>query len=338
MRVLLLVEEGCLPPDSVEGLSPQETAKVRTEWDVFSTLKKLGHDVLRIELRDDLSVVRNNISAFKPHITFNLVEGFRGDPYFDQHIVSFLELLGQPYTGCNPRGLTIARDKALTKKIMAYHRMKVPQFAVFARDRRFHIPKRLTFPAVVKPLSVEGSIGISQASVVHEEQKLRERVAFIHDSLKTAAIAEQFIEGRELYVGVMGNLRLKTFPAWELVFEKMPDDVPNIATRKAKFDPEYQKQWGITSRAATDLPAGAEKEIPKLCKRIYRILGLTGLARLDFRMTESGDMYLLEANPNPQIARGEDFADSASAAGVSYEQLITRILHLGLTYRPEMLM
>jgi D-alanine-D-alanine ligase len=162
-------------------------------------------------------------------------------------------------------------------------------------------------------------------------------VKFIHDSLQTYAIAEQYIEGRELYVGVMGNLRLQTLPVWELIFEKVPEDQPRIATRRSKFNAAYQKKWGITSRAAQGLPEGMEKELAHLCKRIFRILGLTGYARLDFRLTPTGELYLLEANPNPQIACSEDFADSAKAAGMGYEELIERILKLGLSYSPEAL-
>jgi len=251
--------------------------------------------------------------------------------------MEYLELIEQPYTGCNPRGMTLARDKALTKKIMAYHRIRVPAFAVFARGRAITRPKKLAFPLLVKSVSVEGSIGISQASIVHDDEKLRERVKFIHDSLQTFAIAEQYIEGRELYVGVMGNLRLQTLPIWELVFEKVPEDQPRIATRRSKFNAAYQNKWGITSRAAQDLPEGMAKKLAHLCKRIYRILGLTGYARLDFRLTPTGDLYLLEANPNPQIANQEDFADSAKAAGMEYDELLGQIIKLGLSYHPEAL-
>ena len=170
---------------------------------------------------------------------------------------------------------------------------------------------------------------------MHDDEKLRERVKFIHDSLQTFAIAEQYIEGRELYVGVMGNLRLQTLPIWELIFEKVPEDQPRIATRRSKFNKAYQQKWGITSRAAQELPPGIDKELPHLCKRIYRILGLTGYARLDFRLTPTGELYLLEANPNPQIAQNEDFADSAKAAGIEYQDLLGRIINLGLNYHPE---
>jgi D-alanine-D-alanine ligase len=233
--------------------------------------------------------------------------------------------------------MTLARDKALTKKIMAYHRIHVPAFAVFPRRRQVARPKKLGFPLVVKSVNVEGSVGIAQSSLVNDDEELKERVKYIHEALGTYAIAEEYIEGRELYVGIMGNLRLTTFPVWELLFEKAPDDMKVMATEKAKWDPRYQKRWGITTRAAADLPEGHDKLIPHLSKRIYRILGLTGYARLDFRMSKDGHMYLLEANPNPQLAHGEDFADSAEHAGVSYEQLLQQIVKLGLQYSPRIL-
>jgi D-alanine-D-alanine ligase len=190
---------------------------------------------------------------------------------------------------------------------------------------------------MVKSVNVEGSVGIAQASVVRDDDELKERVRYIHEAVGTFAIAEQFIEGRELYVAVMGNLRLKTFPVWELVFEKAPDDMPVLATEKAKWDKNYQQRWGITTKAATDLPEGHHKLIAHLSKRIYRILGLTGYARLDFRMTPTGQLYLLEANPNPQLAHGEDFSDSAAHAGVPYPQLLQQIVNLGLQYSPHIM-
>ena len=171
---------------------------------------------------------------------------------------------------------------------------------------------------------------------MRSDEQLRERVQMIHDQLDTAAIAEQYVEGRELYVGVMGNNRLKSFPAWELLFEKAPDDMPLIATNKAKFDLAYQKRWGITTRAASEggLPDGMDATIESLSKRIYRLLGLTGYARLDYRLTADNQLYLLEANPNPQLGYGEDFAESAEKAGFKYNQLIQQILNLGICYSP----
>ena len=337
LRVLALLDKACIPPESIDGLAPEEIAPFKTEWDVCSTLTQLGHEVYKLGASHDLTAIRDSIDAFHPHIAFNLLEGFRDFHVFDQHVVSYLELIEQPYTGCNPRGMTLARDKALTKKIMAYHRIHVPAFAVFPRRRQVSRPEKLGFPLVVKSVNVEGSVGISKSSLVRDDAELKDRVQYIHEALGTYAIAEEYIEGRELYVGLMGNLRLKTFPVWELLFEKAPEDMPVMATEKAKWDPKYQKKWGITTRAATDLPDGYDKLIPHLCKRIYRILGLTGYARLDFRMTPKGDLYLLEANPNPQLAHGEDFADSAAADGMAYDRLLQQICTLGLQYSPHIL-
>jgi len=334
LRVLALLDKACVPPESIEGLAPEQIAPFKTEWDVCSTLQKLGHDVYKLAASDDLKSIRDAIDAFHPHIAFNLLEGFRDYHGFDQHVVSYLELIEQPYTGCNPRGMTLARDKALTKKIMAYHRIHVPAFAVFPRDKRVVRPNGLPFPLMVKSVNVEASIGIARASIVNDDEKLAERVKYIHESLGTYAIAEQYIPGRELYVGVMGNLQLRTFPVWELLFEKAPEDMPLIATSAAKFDAAYQKRWGITTRAAQDLDPRLQKQIPHLCKRIYRHLGLTGYARLDFRLTPEGQLYLLEANPNPQIAHNEDFADSAKHCGVGYGALLQKILTLGMSYDP----
>src|SRR5690606_960193 len=149
----------------------------------------------------------------------------------------------------------------------------VPKFHVFPRQRRIARPKKLAFPLLVKSVNVEGSVGIAQASIVRDDDRLRERVEYIHEALNTAAIAEEFIEGRELYCGVIGNMRLRTFPVWEMRFDKMPEEMPRIATDKAKFDSKYQQRWGITTGAA-DLTREQQQQIPRLARRIYHILGL----------------------------------------------------------------
>jgi D-alanine-D-alanine ligase len=267
----------------------------------------------------------------KPHIAFNLLEEFHGYPLYDQHVVSYLELMKQAYTGCNPRGMTLAHDKALTKMILSYHRLLVPNFAVFPMNRKVRRPKRLKFPLLVKSISEEGSVGIAQASIVHDDEKLTQRVEFIHRQNKTAAIVEQYIKGREIYVGVIGNQNIQTYAPWELVMEKLPEGAENIATLKVKWDPNYQEKVGVATRAA-ELTPEQHKTLERLSKRIYRYLFLSGYARLDYRMTEEGQFYLLEANPNPQIAHNEDFADSAEYSGVPYDQLLQKIITVGLNY------
>lgn len=333
LRILVLVHEDLVPPESAKGLSEQEIAPFKTEFDVCSTLREMGHTVWPLGISSDLSAIKAAVERHLPDIIFNLLEEFAGIGVYDAHVVSYLEALRLDYTGCNPRGLMLAHNKALTKMILRYHRIRVPAFAVFPIGRKVRRPKKLPLPLLVKSLTEEGSAGIAQASVVHDDEKLAERVAFVHRTLNTDAIAEQYIDGRELYVGVLGNERLQTLPVWELHFPNLRGDAPRIATAKAKWDYAYQQQIGLESRAATDLPQGLDKRIPHLAKRIYRAMSLSGYARLDLRLTEQGELYLIEANPNPQLAYGEDFAESAETAGISYEMLLQRIVNLGLRYR-----
>ena len=335
LRVLVLMHEDLVPPDTLEGYTDQEISVWKTEFDIIATLEELGHEAEALGVSTDLATIGEAIERFQPHIAFNIVEEFHGVAVYDHYVVSYLELMRKAYTGCNPRGLMLAHDKALSKKVLAYHRVPVPRFAVFPMGKKVKRPAKLQFPLLVKSLIEEGSIGIAQSSVVTNDQKLLERVELIHRQVGTDAIAEQYIEGRELYVGVIGNQRLQTFPIWELVFGKLPDDAHRIATEKVKWDIAYQKKVGVDTKAAEDLPDGLTDRIRRLCKRAYRILGLTGYARMDLRLTDDGRVYLIEANPNPQISYGEDFAESAEYMGVSYEQLIHRILNLGLRYRAQ---
>jgi len=332
MRILALVPEGSIPPDTLEGKTEKEIAVWKMEYDVVTALEQLGHTVRCLDVRSDLGAIREAIRELEPGIVFNMLEEFHGFVAFDANVVSYLELLKVPYTGCNPRGLILGRDKALSKKILTYHRIFTPDFQVFPRGRRIHCPKRLDFPLFVKSLTEEASTGIAQASIVANEEQLLARVTFIHESVGSDAIAEEYIEGRELYLGVLGNQRLETFPLWEMVFEKLPEGMANIATARVKHDFAYQKKHGITTRAAKDLPEGAPSRIARLGKRIYRLLGLSGYARLDLRLRDDGRVFVLEANPNPDLSLDEDFSLSAEAGGYPYNALIRRILSLGMRY------
>jgi D-alanine-D-alanine ligase len=334
-RVLVLVHRHLVPPDDTTGIDTAN-AEWKTEFDVISTLRENGHEVKPLGIQDELNPIRQAIEEWKPTIVFNLLEAFDNVNLFDQNVVSYLELLRIPYTGCNPRGLLLARDKSLSKKLLAYHRVPVPEFASFRRGRAIRVPPRLKFPVIVKSLTQEASIGISQASVVSDEEHLRKRVEFIHESVGTHAIAERYIDGRELYVGVIGNERLQVFPVWEMHFKKMVEgDNWPIATERVKWSTKYQQKHGIATDKAKELPEGVELAVGKMAKRVYRSLELTGYARIDLRMDEGGRLYVLEANPNPQIAYGEDFAESAEHGGTKYEALIDRIIALGLQWRPE---
>jgi D-alanine-D-alanine ligase len=324
-----------VPPADVTGIDI-ETAQWRTEYDVLKTIRDdLGHDVHVLGVKDDLAGIRQANDEFKPHIAFNLMEAFHEVGTFDQNVVSYLELLRLPYTGCNPRGMLLARDKALSKKLLHYHRVLVPEFGVVPRGRKPRPSKRLTFPMIVKPLTQESSIGISQASVVDDAAKLTERVQFIHESIATDAIIEQFVEGRELYCGVIGNQRAQVLPVWEMTFGNMPEGQHRIATERVKWSPKYQKKMGVDTAAAKDLPPGAADLVQHVTRRVYKVLELSGYARIDLRLDGTGRVFVLEANPNPQIARTEDFAESAKAAGLAYPALLQKILTTGMRWEPE---
>jgi D-alanine-D-alanine ligase len=335
LRTLVVVHASLVPPENLEGHTEKEIDEWRTEYDVTSTLRKSGHDVQCVGVLDSLTELRSAIADGKPDIVFNLLEEFDGIVTYDQHVVAFLELLRQPYTGSNPRGLLLSRDKSLCKQLLAYHRIPTPHFTVFRRGVRVNIPRRLRFPLFVKSTTEDASLGIAQASVVEDAAKLKERIAFVQEQVGSDALVEEYIEGRELYVGVMGNDRLTRLPVWEMVFGSMPNSLAAIATRKVKWDKRYQEKYGITTHAAEDLPAPVVARLDKLSRRIYRALGLSGYARMDFRVTADGQVYVLEANANPNLEAAEDFAESARAAGVTYDELLERLMTFGLSYRAQ---
>lgn len=330
LRVLAVCRPDQLPPDSLAGLSEKEVFACKTEYDVFTTLRQNGHELRALGVQHELAPLRDEIENWKPDIVFNLLDQFHGDTLYCQHVASFLELLRIPYTGCNPRGMMLSQGKDLSKKLLKYHRIPVPAFAVFPLRRKVKRPARLAFPLIVKSVTEDASLGISQASVVDTDEKLADRVAFIHERIGTAAIAEQYIDGREIYVGVLGNDRLRVLPIWELQFTSLSNGTLPIATERVKHDLDYQKRRGVVDGPAKDLPTPVATKIREMVKRICRTLELDGYARIDLRLTQDGIPYFIEANPNPEIAKTEEFAQSAMYDGLDYPDLMNRLLALGM--------
>ncbi|MCB0346356.1 MAG: hypothetical protein KDD66_14650 [Bdellovibrionales bacterium] len=335
-RVLIVTSDGLVPPDNSKDLSDEVkgSSSWKMEYDVMVAIEELGHEVAIIGVFDDLGLLRRTIEEFKPDIVFNLVHEFHGVGVYDHHIAAYLELLRQPYTGCNPRGLMLSRDKILAKKLMQYHRIQTPRFLAYRLNKPFRKPTKLSYPMVVKSSVEDASLGVSQASVVHNEDKLRERVAFVHEQVQSDAVVEEYIEGRELYLGVLGNVRLNTFPPWEIVFPDLPESSMPIATNRAKWNRKYRLEHKIHSRAAYKLPEAVEKQIPAFAKKIYRTLFLTGYARLDCRLRSDGTLFCLEANANCDLSLDDEFALSGDKAGISYPELVQKIISLGLQYKP----
>jgi D-alanine-D-alanine ligase len=332
---VLVLSDGTKRTSVDQDLSKElKTSEWKTEANVMGALKSLGHTAEHLALFDNVDVLRQKMEAFAPDVLFNLVEQFNNNPAFDQNIVSFFEMQGLPFTGCGSVGLTLCKHKGTAKKILHYHRIGTPDFAVIPRGQRAARPRHLRFPILIKPVKEEASYGISQASFVEDDEQFRDRVSFVHDKYQSAAIAEEYIDGRELYVSIIGNVRLAVFPFRELVFKEVPANEPRIATYKAKWDEDYRKRWGLKNCYANGLESVLVSKIEETCKRIYRLLTIDGYARIDLRLTPTNELYFIEANPNPHLAEDEDFAMSANKAGLSYPELIERIIRQGMkTFR-----
>lgn len=331
LRILALFHETHAPPETRAELG----SELDDRWAAFelvAALRGLGHEVRVLPVADELAPIRHSIAAWRPRIVLNQLLEFHGAPLYDAHVVSYLELLKMPYTGCNPRGILLAADKTLAKKIFSYHRIRSPRFAIFLRGRRFRVPKRLEFPMFVKSDVEHASLGISQASIVQSPEALERRVAFVHESVGSNAIVEEYVEGREMTVGVLGNTRLTVLPAWELLFENLPKGSAPIATSRVKWDSAYQQKLGVKTARAR-LSEALERRIERTAKRVFRALGLSGYARLDLRIDAEERVWVLEANPNPDLTPGADLPESAHAAGLPYPDLLQRIVNLGLAYR-----
>ena len=326
MKVLLLCHESLVPPPRARGYSPRRPPEWRTEFDVLRALHALGHEVCVLGSGYALTPLVEAVRTFRPAVVFNLMVEFHGRADLDQHVASALELLQVPYTGCGPRGLTLARDKALSKEVLAARGLDVPRFQVFARGSRLRREPGLAFPLIVKSRTEEASLGIARASLVLGERALARAVRRIHEVVESDAIVEEYLEGRELYSALLGGPKPRVFPTWELVF-KHPGSHPRIATRAVKFSPPLQRRLGIVNRAAR-LPAALERRVHAVARATWAALSLSSYARIDLRLTPDGRLAVLEANPNPELARGEDFADAARAARCAYPELIAALLRL----------
>lgn len=328
LRVILLIQELLVPPDCFEDLDDDDFDLVKTEYDVRVELENYGHEVLMVGLSDSLAPLDEALASFEPDIVFNLLEEFRGSRERSHAVLAYLELRGVPYTGCNPRGLLLAQDKALSKALLRHHGIQTPNFLVVAEGRK-PPQRRLRFPIIVKSLHGDASEGLSQASVVRSQAKLAARVEFIHRNHGDALI-EEYIPGRELYCGVLGYRKLTALPVWEMRMTKLPANVPNIATERIKWDLAYQEKVGVKIGRARRLSPALEARIQATSKRAFSLLKMSGWGRIDFRLTPEGEPYFLEANPNGDIALVEEFASSAKAAGFSYLELLHAVINIGL--------
>jgi len=330
LKVLLLFDSPYFKGRGYDFKEEFQDPNWNTERSTCQALLDNGHKPILLGLYNNVGLLFEEVAESKPEVIFNLAEVFNQKSHLDKNVVATLEMLGIPYTGASLTNLAICGNKALCKKILTFHRIKVPHFYTFYRNRRIWLPKKLRLPLIVKPLSEEASRGISQASIVEDETSLIERVKFIHESMKSDAIAEEYVDGRELYVSVLGDRRIKVLPFREIKFGNLGEDVSPIATYKAKWDDEYRKKWEIKNVFAGRLPEGLNKKISDICKRAFRALDLEGYARFDIRVGKDSKIHILEVNANPSLDPEDELAQSADKGGMSYNKLIQKILKLGI--------
>ncbi|MEZ6242993.1 MAG: ATP-grasp domain-containing protein [Phycisphaerales bacterium] len=333
-RVLVMTRRDLVPPETLEGLTPQEIERIKTDYDVVFELRELGHEVEVVGLEGELEPLTEALARFRPHVVFNLLEEFARSQAKMAYCLGYLELVGQAYTGCNPAGMLFSTSKSLQRRLLRRARVRTPEYAIFRLGRAVKRPGRLQFPLIVKSATAHGSVGISRASIVEDDESLAERVGFVHERIGTDAIAESYIEGREVYVSILGNHRLRVMPVMEMRFKNLAEGAPRIATEKVKRSPTYQKATGLDIVEAR-LDEEVERRLISQCKRAYRALGQTGYARMDVRVREDGRAYLIESNPNPQLSQDDEFALATRAAGMSYAEVIGRIVSLGVRWARE---
>jgi D-alanine-D-alanine ligase len=327
MKVLILFDLA-YRLDPGEILTPERLKEEQrpTEADVMESLQRLGHGVDTLAVFDNVTDIIDKLKTCVPDVVFNLSESFHHDRAHEPNIPALLDLMKVRYTGSGPDALLLCKDKALTKKVLAYHHVHVPGFVISHRMSPLRRVKRLRFPVFVKPSCEESSDGISKASLARDDREAIERAQFIHEKFNCDALIEEYIEGRELYISVFGKTRPSVFPVREVFFDNMPADGPRFATAHAKWNEAYRKKWGITNGPARELPPDIEWELRKLAKNVYGWLKIRGSGRLDVRLTPAGEIFVLEANPNPALGQDEDFAQAAAAAGLNYDAMIQAIL------------
>ena len=300
---------------------------------VARTLRRLGHRVSVLGVHGDVKRLIAGLSRRKPELVFNLMEMFGDNVFGDIPVTGLLDLLGLRYTGSGPGELYLSQDKGLTKKLLAFEDILYPRYAVFSRQAAFETGGNLRMPLFVKPLRSDASLGIGGKSLVHDAVALMERVAFIRKELNDSALAEEYIEGREFYVGILGNRDPLAFPPIEMDFSGLPEGVPRVAGTKAKWDPDSVEYKGTKSILAEDLPDELRARLQKTAVDAARALRVRDYGRVDLRVADTGDIYVLEVNASCYLEKNDEFAMAAKAAGIEYQELIQRIVDAAVSRR-----
>ncbi len=335
MRIVVTFDtpyEGWGHPDHERQMATEVAAwkhdEPEMEYQIADALRARGHEVILVGVRNDLQYLVQCLSEIQPDLVFNGVEAFHGKAGLEYMVPGMLEAEGYRYTGSPPLALLVSRNKAMSKKVLAYHGIRVPGFVTWRPGEEVADAGTVRFPLIVKPLQSDASAGIAQASVVQDQAGLADRVTMIHERFDQPAIAEEFVDGRELYASLIGNGDdLDILPITEMVFDKRrtrPEE--RIATQFAKWDEDYRARKGIRNVFARPLSRATRERIESICRTAFRALWLRDYARLDVRLAPDGEVWFLEANANPFISYGHDMANAAGKAGMDYYEFIQRLV------------
>jgi D-alanine-D-alanine ligase len=294
---------------------------------VAEALRANGYEVSMYELSDENALL--GLAKSKVDLILNMVEAYDGDDSREAHVAAFLDLLELRYTGADPQALFLAQDKALAKKVFDFHGIRTPRFASVYRGKLDHVDD-LEFPLIVKPASEDGSVGIDAGAVVHNLRELMERASMIQEKFDCAALIEEFIEGREIYVGIIGNDKPVALPVVEMDLSNLPEDMPKIAGKEVKWEKGSAAYEATCSAAAKGLDEDVRRRLQDTAVQVYSALKLRDYGRVDMRLTPEGRIYVIEANPNPWLAPEAELAIAAALAGRSYVELIGQIVELAL--------
>jgi D-alanine-D-alanine ligase len=326
-------EEGVPAPKATRKKSKKKRKEMTDREEIFEALQKLGHEPSYFEL-DGRPSSLHSLSRCDADLIFNLTESFDGDDTKEMNVVAYVDLLGLRYTGAGPHAIFLAQDKAIAKKIFHFHGIKTPFFATSYRGRIEHAHD-ISFPLIVKPALEDGSIGIDENAVVKNIKEMMERVQYIQDEFDSPALIEEYIEGREIYAGILGNYEnAQVLPLVELDLSRLPAGTPKIATYDVKFEKNTEAYKLTKSQVAEDLDEETTKRLSDTALAAYRALKLRDYGRIDMRLAPNGDVYVIEANPNPWLASKQEFAMAAKAAGRSYAGLIGEIVEIAMRRYP----
>ena len=296
---------------------------------VAAALEEGGHVVSIVGVHGDVERLVDGIRVTRPELVFNLMEMFDDNLLGDVAVAGLLEILGVPYTGCGPGELHLCQDKVLAKKILHYEGIAYPRFVVFAKDAGIETGGNLRMPLFVKPLRGDASIGVEAASLVHDATALMRQVLSIHDRINDSALAEEFIEGREFYVSILGNDEPLALPIIEMDFSGLPAGAPRVLDQRAKFD-ESSIEYAGTHAIIADLPDELRAKLHKISLDAYRALGVRDYGRVDLRLTDTGDAFVIEVNASCYLERSSELAMAALAGGIDYVTLVNRIAALAV--------